>query len=221
MQNINQESTQNIDQALQQAQAQWLKQMESYKDSLGCIQLPTAPVLMDRHLENCRVLPYREAILQRMRVGGTVAEVGVQTGRFSRSILNICRPSKLHLIDLNLQVFSIHEQFKPEIDAGTVHLHEGDSSTILGDFPDGYFDFIYIDGDHRYEGVKRDVEVAKHKIKEKGVLIFNDYTYWSPVECMRYGIIQAVNELCLEEDWEVIYFALAHYMYCDVAIQRR
>ncbi|HEY9877819.1 MAG TPA: class I SAM-dependent methyltransferase [Leptolyngbyaceae cyanobacterium] len=211
----------NIDKALQKAQTQWLKQMEDYKDSLGCIQLPTTPMLTERHLENCKVLPCREAILQRMRVGGVVAEVGVQTGRFSRSILNICHPSKLHLIDIDLHSFSITDQFEPEINAGTIHLHEGDSSTILADFPDGYFDFIYIDGDHNYEGVKRDAEVAKHKVKEKGVLIFNDYTYWSPVECMRYGIIQAVNNLCIEEDWEVIYFALAHYMYCDVAIRRR
>jgi hypothetical protein len=215
------ESMQDIDQALQRAQAQWLQQMEDYKDAFGCIQLPTAPMLTERHLENCCILPYREAILQRMRVGGIAAEIGVQTGRFSRSILNICRPSKLHLIDIDLHSFSIQEQFKSEIDAEVVHLHEGDSSTILRDFPDGYFDFIYVDGDHIYQGVKRDTEVAKHKIKENGILIFNDYTYWSPAECMQYGVIQAVNELCLEEDWEVIYFALAHYMYCDVAIQRR
>lgn len=212
---------QNLDQALQEAQAQWLKRMEGFKESTGCIQLPTEPMLTERHLENCRVLPYRESILQRMPIGGIVAEVGVQAGHFSKSILSICRPSELHLIDIDLHSFSIREQFKSEIDQGVVHLHEGDSSTILRSFPDGYFDFIYIDADHTYEGVKRDTEVSKHKVKEKGILIFNDYTYWSPMECMRYGVIRAVNELCLEEDWEMIYFALSNRMYCDVAIQRR
>jgi hypothetical protein len=211
----------NIDQQLQIAQTAWLEQMHDFRDSFGRIPLPLTPMLTERHLENCRFLPYREAILQRMKVGGIAAEVGVQTGQFSRSILDICRPCKLHLIDLDLQTFSIHEKFESEILADTVYLHEGDSSPIIQDFPDSYFDFIYIDGDHSYDGVKRDVQAAKSKVKPQGVMIFNDYTYWSPAECMRYGVIQAVNEICLEEDWEILYFALGHYMYCDVAIRRR
>lgn len=210
----------NIDQSLEKARIAWLSQMEQYKDQFGCIQLPTVPMLTERHLENCRLLPYREAILARMRVGGITAEIGVQTGKFSRSILDICRPHKLHLIDLDLHSFSINEKFRSEINSGIITLHEGNSSIVMQDFPDEYFDFIYIDGDHSYEGVKRDIEVAKQKIKREGYLVLNDYTYWSPVECMRYGIIQAVNELCLEEDWEIVYFSLAHYMYCDVAIKR-
>jgi len=156
-----------------------------------------------------------------MKVGGICAEVGVQTGQFSKSILGICRPSKLHLIDLNLQDFPIRELFHSEVDAGAVFLHEGDSSAILQGFPEGYFDFIYVDGDHSYHGVKRDIRVAASKLTDSGFLIFNDYTYWSPAECMPYGVIHAVNELCLEQDWEVVYFSLAHYMYCDIVIRRR
>lgn len=212
---------QNIHHALDKAQTAWLQQMQPYQDPFGCVSLPTNPMLSDRHLENCRVLPHREAILQRMKLGGTVAEVGVQTGRFSRSILNLCQPKKLHLIDIDLQTHNVHGQFQSEIEAGIVQLHEGDSSPIIAAFPDGYFDFVYIDGDHTYAGVKRDLEAAKSKVKAQGYLIFNDYTYWSPAECMQYGIIQAVNELCIEEDWEIVYFALAHYMYCDVALKRR
>jgi hypothetical protein len=211
----------DIDQQLQQARSSWIDQMEDFKDSLGCIILPRTPTLTERHLENCRLLPYREAILQRMKIGGIVAEVGVQTGKFSKSILDISHPCKLHLIDLDLQSFSISDHFRSEIEQGIVHLHEGDSSSILQGFPDNYFDFVYIDGDHSYEGVKRDIQAVRSKIKEHGFIIFNDYTYWSPAECMRYGVIQAVNELCLEEDWEIIYFALAQYMYCDVALKRR
>lgn len=212
---------QDTNKALQKARAVWLEQMDEYKDPLGCIKLPLMPMLTERHLENCRLLPNREAILHSIRIGGIAAEVGVQTGKFSRAILDICRPSKLHLIDLDLHSFNIREKFKTEIDTGIVHLHEGDSSSILQDFPDCYFDFIYIDGDHSYQGVKRDIQAAKSKIKEQGILIFDDYTFWSPTECMMYGVIQAVNELCLEEDWEIIYFAFAHYMYCNVAIKHR
>jgi hypothetical protein len=38
---------------------------------------------------------------------------------------------------------------------------------------------------------------------------------------MRYGVMQAVNEFCLNTNWEVAYFALDGYMYCDIAIHRK
>lgn len=212
-----------MDQAtLIRAKEAWLDVMKPYTNSLGVIELPhLAPRLTQKQVENCSLLANREAILQKMEKGGVVAEVGVQTGRFSRCILDICSPSKLHLIDLDLVTHSIKEKFHQEISSGIVELHQGDSSSWLASFPDGYFDFIYIDGDHTYEGVKKDTEVAKFKVKEDGFLIFNDYTYWSPCECMEYGVIQAVNELCLQENWQMVYFALADYMYCDAAIKRQ
>jgi hypothetical protein len=207
--------------ALQAAREAWMRALRPYANSLGVIQLPhPAPMLGEEHLEDCVVLPSREAILRRMKRGSVCAEVGVQTGIFSRSILDICSPSRLHLIDLDHATYSIATKFRTEIESGTVRLHEGDSSSVLAEFPDEYFDFIYVDGDHQYEGVRRDIEAGKSKVKPAGFLVFNDYTYWSPVECMPYGVIQAVNELCLEGGWKMKYFALAHYMYCDVALSR-
>ncbi len=174
--------------------------MSKYRDDLGCVEMPCDPPLKFQHLENCRVVPDREAILQTVQPDSIAIEVGVQKGNFSRSILDICQPAKLYLIDLDLYGFGVPERFKDEIAAGTVEIHEGDSSSILATFPDEYFDFIYIDADHRYTGVKKDIEVGKSKLKTEGLMIFNDSTYWSPGECQRYGVIEAVNGLCLEEN---------------------
>jgi len=127
----------------------------------------------------------------------------------------------LHLIDNQLHHFGIQEKFREEIQSGIVHLKEGDSSKLIGQYPDAYFDFVYIDADHTYEGVKQDIAKSKSKVKQSGFLIFNDYTYWSPVECCAYGVMQAVNELCTGDGWEMIFFALEPYMYCDAALQRR
>jgi hypothetical protein len=210
-----------MDRQLEKARVAWFEPMADFRNAFGLVQLPIDPVLEERHLENCRVLPHREALLRQMPTGGKVAEIGVQTGRFSKAILDICRPAQLHLVDLALQRFDVPRIFKSQIDAGIVHLHEGDSSTIVRRFDDLSFDFIYIDADHSYQGVKRDLEAARTKIKDEGFLVFNDYTYWSPAECQRYGVIRAVNELCLAEDWEFSYFALEPMMYCDVALRRR
>jgi hypothetical protein len=221
----------DIHEAFRKAKEAWSYLTWRYwtkNEELTVFPLPQPPQgLTERQIENCHLLPNRTAILHKMKKGGVVAEVGVAAGGFSRSILDICSPSEFHLIDLYLSSTSsltttvVSERFRAEINEGIVHLHEGDSSSWLAKFPDSYFDFIYIDGDHSYQGVKKDVQAGKSKVKDDGFLIFNDYTYWSPAECVVYGIVQAVNELCLEENWEMIYFALQTFMYCDVAIRRQ
>ena len=194
--------------------------MGEFASEWGIVDLPKYPLLSEQHLENCVVLPNRLVLLDKMPQRSIVVEVGVKKGTFSAQLLKRCQPSQLHLIDRNLKNHKIKKKFETDISNGVVHLHQGDSSTVLDSFPDEYFDFIYIDADHSYNGVTRDITVAKHKVKDGGYLVFNDYTYWSPIECMRYGVQQAVNELCINEGWEVIYFALAHFMYCDVVIRR-
>lgn len=48
---------------------------------------------------------------------------------------------------------------------------------------------IFIDGDHRYEGVKRDIEMAQRLITPGGILAGHDYTDEFP------GVVQAVAEM--------------------------
>ena len=220
--NLNKAKTPDkVELQLERAQSAWLRHMKDLKNELGIVILPdNTPELTTNQLKNCKVLPNREAILFQMKKGGIVAEVGVQEGVFSKSILEICEPNELHLIDYSLSDYSIEKKFKSEIEIGQVMLHESDSSLAIREFPDEYFDFIYIDADHAYPGVQRDIQAAKTKIKEDGFLLFNDYTYWSPCECINYGVVQAVNELCVNEGWEMIYYAFGGYMYCDVAIRK-
>ena len=151
---------------------------------------------------------------------GVVAEVGTDNGTFAEIILKFSVPSELHVIDISLAKFR-RDVFAQEIQAGTVRLHESDSVEALRRFPDGYFDWIYIDANHSYESVKRDIDEAKRAVKRGGLLVFNDYAFRSHREVMAYGVVQAVNELCLSENWDLLYLALHPEMYCDVALRRR
>jgi hypothetical protein len=209
-----------IEKMLFKARDAWMKVMSDYQDEHGLVCLPVPRMLENRHLKNCQIVTSRKIIIQKMPHAGRIAEVGVLSGDFSQVLLDECSPIELHLIDLDLYSNEIQKRFANQIRNGTVTLHEGDSSCILKKFPDQYFDFIYIDADHSYKGVKKDINVAKQKIIDDGFLIFNDYTFWSPVECFHYGVMHAVNELCLEEKWEAVFFALDPYMYCDIAIRR-
>jgi len=181
----------------------------------------SAPGLNWSHLRDCRVVPDRvELVKVCLPKGGVVAEVGTANGTFAETILEFSAPTELHVIDISLAKLR-RDVFAPAIQAGIVRLHESDSVEALQRFPDGYFDWIYIDANHSYDGVKRDIDEAKRAVKRDGLLVFNDYSFWSHREFMAYGVVQAVNELCLSDNWDLLYLALHPEMYCDVVLRRR
>lgn len=177
------------------------------------------PQLTELNLRNSRIVPTRDHILPLMPKGGICAEVGTQTGGFAKLILSVLQPAKLHIYDIDYTVFD-HAHFEQAIERGTVELHQGDSSTLLANLPDRHFDFIYIDGDHSYEGVARDLAQAARKIKDDGWIVCNDYTIYSPLEKSKYGVYRAVNELCLQHQFEIVYLGLHRWGYHDVALRK-
>jgi Methyltransferase domain len=177
------------------------------------------PDLPDRHLCHSRVLPKRFEILPLMPKGGVCAEVGTQLGTFAKHILSVLQPRLFHIFDLDFSLFD-HSHFNHAVAQGRIQLHQGDSSTLLGALPDRSFDFIYIDGDHSYAGVTRDLAQAARKIKDNGWIVCNDYTVYSPLEKCKYGVYRAVNEFCLRDNYEIIYFALHPWGYHDVALRK-
>jgi hypothetical protein len=178
-----------------------------------------APELRHDHLRHCVLVPNRTALIARLPKGGVVAEIGTLHGEFSREILAAAVPSELHLIDHIIQP-EVRQLARDSRYASVVRIHEGDSAATIESFDDNYFDWIYIDAQHEYEGVTRDIAAASSKVKPDGFLVFNDYTVWSHVEMQPYGVVAAVNELCLKHNWEFIHFAVPPHMYCDVSVRR-
>lgn len=178
-----------------------------------------APVLDDEMLASCRVVGSRESLLARLPKGGRAVEIGTDRGKWARYMLDTLRPGELHVVDLSF------ERLEPgllddEIRVGTVILHEGDSSSYLSTMPPGYFDVIYVDGDHSYDGVKKDIDAAVPALASDGWLVFNDYTAWSAASMSPCGVARAVNELCLGGGWKWEYLALQSLGYYDVALRR-
>jgi hypothetical protein len=179
-----------------------------------------APVLSKLHLQHCVVVSERAVLLQDfLPKNGICCEVGTGNGKWAEQILRYSRPTKLHVIDISFADFK-PEAFKSALAEGVVSLHEHDSVAALKQFPDAYFDWVYIDAQHTYEGVVRDIQAAKTKIKSDGMLVFNDYGFWSHRELMAYGVMQAVNEFCLSEGWEFICLALHPEGLHDVVIRK-
>jgi SAM-dependent methyltransferase len=173
-----------------------------------------APELPQAALGACRVYATRHAMMRDLVRGGTGGEVGVQHGHFSRFLLDEIAPEHLHLFDMSDRMLRPDVRNDPR-----VVLHVGDSSKRLDHLPAASFDWIYIDGDHSYAGVCRDTVVAKRKLRPEGLLIFNDYTPWSPGEAMSYGVMACVNET-VRDGWQMVGLALTSNGYFDVALRR-
>jgi hypothetical protein len=135
-----------------------------------------------------------------------VCEIGVFKGEFSEKLLTKTNPKELHLIDLfegvvpsgdkdgnNMVYANLNNEYQILTEKynnnPTITIHKGSSHDILKKFKDNYFDMIYIDGDHSYEGVSKDLEVSYDKVKSGGYICGHDYTSEKFL-----GVVNAVNE---------------------------
>lgn len=198
------------------------------------------PVLHEAHVRNCRLLPNRLAILDHMSHHGVVAELGVGWGDFSAQILEVTRPREFHAVDLfgwhdvptvwgcstrEILRGRTHEnfyrdRFATHISKGTMRVQKGLSWEVLSRCPDASFDVIYIDAGHDRESVTRDATCSVRKLKPDGFLIFNDYTMFDHVAMEPYGVVHAVNDLCVTQHYEMAYFAMHELMFCDVVLRK-
>lgn len=182
-------------------------------------ELIEAETLDHRHLVGCRVLPSRYHLLDQLPKRATVAEVGTQYGRFTKYILRKTQPRELHLFDLSFDEFErAHTENLPfSVD---IHFHEGNSPEMLRRLDRQVFDWVYLDGDHSFEGVMSDLRAVRDKIADGGFIVCNDYTPWSPLEALVYGIPKAVHSFCREFDWKFAAIALHPWGYHDVVLAR-
>lgn len=86
-------------------------------------------------------------------------------------------------------------------------------------YPERFFDLIYVDGVHDYSGVKSDANLASKKIKDDGIIVFNDYILHDQ-SMAPYGVVHVVNEMVVAGEWQIVGFALQRHMFCDIAIRR-
>lgn len=168
----------------------------------------------------------RDFLLEEMPSSGRCAEIGVDEGDFSRRILGINRPAELHLVDpweyceagdyvdaiyggdrggsqerMDEVYRAVRKRFAEDIAAGRVHRMTSGAAAEM--FPSAYFDWVYIDGNHLYEYVKRDLVQYFPKVKPGGYLTGDDYGvegWWND------GVTRAVDEFVESTGVEPVMF---------------
>jgi hypothetical protein len=199
---------------------------------------PVPLLLPNRLLQRARIVSSREDILEALPKGLAICEVGTAYGDFAQKILDVCKPSKLIVID----TFNFHtlpsepwgesclsgashieyyqRRFEPYIRTGVMQVMCGYSSEMLPVIADKSVDVFYVDAAHNFEAVWADLSFIKYKIRDDGWIILNDYVLYDILQDVPYGVIQATNRFMLEENWEMCFLALHDYMFCDVAIRK-
>ncbi len=157
----------------------------------------------------------RNDLLNTLPKNAVFGELGVFIGEFSDKIIEICKPKELHLIDIwqggtwsgdkdgrNIKKVEdmeiVYENLtKKYADNSVITLHREDTVSSLKKFQDDYFDIVYIDSSHTYKHTKKELELAKTKVKKGGYILGHDY-------CPQfYGVVRAVNEFCAVNNYKI------------------
>ncbi|MGK7896540.1 MAG: class I SAM-dependent methyltransferase [Xenococcus sp. (in: cyanobacteria)] len=164
------------------------------------------------HIQNAKLLTTREELLELLPKGGIVAELGVDEGEFSKAILEINKPKKLHLVDFwgskrynQDKRRKVETRFKNNIEANNLEINLGLSTKVVERYEDNYFDWIYIDTSHSYKTTIEELELYSSKVKPNGFIAGHDYVMGNWPGMVRYGVIEAVYEFCVKHNWEIIF----------------
>jgi SAM-dependent methyltransferase len=159
----------------------------------------------------------RAQLLEHLPKGGICAEVGTYRGDFAAVILRATSPCQLYLVDawehraeqeyegasyggyasagqagMDAMYDSVVDRFRAAIDDGTICVRRSKSLEAAASFSDESLDWVYIDADHSYEAVKRDLEAYYRVVKPGGYLAGDDYGQED--RWFGQGVTQAVDE---------------------------
>lgn len=159
----------------------------------------------------------RSHVLDHMPKGAVGAEIGVHLGDYSQRIINRASPEKLYLIDpwtviedekyakswfgKKFKQKEMDKRYQSVVDRfaanSAVEILRGFSKDAALKIPDNSLDFVYLDGDHSYEGVCLDFDLFFGKVKPGGLIYGDDYTdkfWWGT------GVIDALHKNLFEKD---------------------
>jgi hypothetical protein len=148
----------------------------------------------------------RHDLISFLPKNSNVIEIGVDNGDFSKHILKKSNPKKLFLIDPwieMLDIQNINQNHSKKYDTvkemfskdPRVVILKKSSSEALTDIDDGSIDWIYIDGDHKYESCLADLQNYADKVKDDGYICGHD---WVTRPKKGFGINQAVEDFIKE-----------------------
>lgn len=138
--------------------------------------------------------------LNENNIKGVGLELGVGKGKFAQIYGSFWKGDHIFLVDIwQKQDKKIYDDLENENSAkqlfamcdtvrmtwqfpGLFSVLKMDSERAASIFKDNYLDWIYIDANHRYEAIKKDLEIWWPKVKKGGFFGGHDYMFYIEVE---------------------------------------
>jgi hypothetical protein len=152
------------------------------------IQTPLVINVLPRPVENKILNYFKDKSL-------TGCEIGVLRGDHSESMLKFLNIQKLYLIDIWEGQVYYNEALNRFKKNNKVQMIRSKSENAYNRINDNELDFIYIDGNHTFDYVYKDLSLYKNKVKNGGLITGHDIN--------RNDVLQAVIKFCNENDYKV------------------
>ena len=148
-----------------------------------------------------RIRPADEAALDKIGTGKKICEVGVEAGTHALDMYKLLKPTMMYMVDwyapyqvqngprlkgvdTSNKKWEVESRFK---DISNAKLIVGDSLDMAPNFKDK-LDYVYIDANHNYEAVLKDLDVWYPTVKAGGILAGHDW------DAGIFGVRKAVEE---------------------------
>jgi len=185
------------------------------QEAIGSAALPE-PLLVNVKISDLQFIRNRSDIptlLRRMNAQ-KICEVGVCEGCHFRNLIRAECVAHAVAVDLWTEtgIRAHNDCYTPQSELDRMHntmlelakvdarvqVIKNYSPLAAKEFPDGYFDFVYIDGDHTYPGVWIDLCEWFPKVRSGGVLAGHDFFEYTFGE-VKFGIVEAVTKFIREK----------------------
>jgi predicted O-methyltransferase YrrM len=129
---------------------------------------------------------FQKALKNNRKTSGNFLEIGGGSGKFfDHNMKNfgdiitryvLIEPYASEEFTQVVQKWMIEVERSPRRTTNITVIHDfSTSNAVITSFPDNYFDFVYIDGDHSYKGSKSDLKNYYPKVERGGVISGHDY----------------------------------------------
>ena len=141
-----------------------------------------------------------------------IIEIGMGKGRTCKRILSNPDVNKIIIEYWGIEISSVkyanvikYMCFFPQLkilNLSSAHAAQIFTNLATTYFPDGFFDLVFIDANHKYEFAKQDILIWEPLLKRGGILTGHDYYGGSDA---RYpGVKQAIDEIIGSENIDLL-----------------
>lgn len=115
------------------------------------------------------------------------AEIGVADGRYSEILCQTIPGLKLYCVD-PIERKGHYEKATERLSKYNARIIRKKSMDAIPVFDDDFFDFVFIDANHRFDFVMEDIIGWTRKVRKGGIISGHDYYHFNES-----GVVQAVN----------------------------